>query len=71
MMGSCEYSVAVYDLKKNPINGNFMDKKIIVEKSLWENIQGTESSDFSLISDFFPTLRTILEISVNLERIFF
>ncbi len=32
--------------------------------------QGTESSDFSLISDFFPTPRTILEISVNLNRIF-
>ena len=28
-------------------------------------------SDFSLISDFFPTLSTILEISVNLKRIFF
>ena len=33
--------------------------------------QGTESSDFSLISDFFPTSRTILEISVNLKRNFF
>ena len=32
--------------------------------------QGTESSDLSLISDFFPTHRTILEISVNLKRIF-
>ncbi len=32
--------------------------------------QGTESSDLSLISDFFPTPRTILEISVNLKRIF-
>ncbi len=32
--------------------------------------QGTESSDFSLISDFFVTLRTILEINVNLKRIF-
>ncbi len=25
----------------------------------------------NLISDFFPTLRTILEVSVNLKRIFF
>ncbi len=33
--------------------------------------QGTESSDLSLISDFFPTPRAILEISVNLKRIFF
>ncbi len=33
-------------------------------------IQGTESSDFSLISDFFPTPWTILETSVNLKRIF-
>ncbi len=32
--------------------------------------QGTESSDLSLISDFFPTLRTIPEICVNLKRIF-
>ena len=32
--------------------------------------QGTESSDFSLISDFFPTSRAIFEISVNLKRIF-
>ena len=32
--------------------------------------QGTESSDLSLISDFFPTPRTILEISVNLKRNF-
>ncbi len=31
-------------------------------------IQGSKFSDFSLISDFFPTLRTILEISVNLKR---
>ncbi len=33
--------------------------------------QGTESSDFSLISDFFPTPRTILEIGVNLKMKFF
>ncbi len=32
--------------------------------------QGTESSDSSLISDFFPTPRIILEISANLKRIF-
>ena len=31
--------------------------------------QGTESSD-CLISDFFPTPRAILEISVNLKKIF-
>ncbi len=39
--------------------------------SLGTHLQGIESSDFSLISDFFPTPRTILEISVNLKRIFF
>ncbi len=33
--------------------------------------QGSKSSDFSLISDFFPTPRTTLEIVVNLMRIFF
>ena len=33
--------------------------------------QGSKFSDFSLISDFFPTPGTILEISVNLKRIFF
>ena len=36
-----------------------------------DNSQGTESSDLSLISDFFPPPRTILEISVNLKRNFF
>ena len=30
--------------------------------------QGSKLSDFSLISDLFPAPRTILEISVNLER---
>ncbi len=35
------------------------------------NLQGTESSDLSLISDFFPPPRTILGISVNLKRNFF
>ena len=30
--------------------------------------QGSKCSAFSLISDFFPTPRTILEISVNLMR---
>ena len=34
------------------------------------NNQGSKFSDFSLISDFFPTPSTILEISVNLKRIF-
>ena len=34
-------------------------------------LQGTESSDLSLISDFFPTPRTILEISGNQKRKFF
>ena len=33
--------------------------------------QGSKLSDFSLISDFFTTPRTILEISVNLMGIFF
>ena len=33
--------------------------------------QGTESSDLSLISEFFPTPWAILEISVNLKRNFF
>ena len=33
--------------------------------------QGTESSDLSLISDFFPTSRAILEISINLKRNYF
>ncbi len=33
--------------------------------------QGSKFSDFSLISDLFPTPRTILEISVNLKRFFF
>ncbi len=32
--------------------------------------QGSKFSDFSLISDFFATPRTILEISVNLKRNF-
>ena len=30
--------------------------------------QGSKFSDFSLISDFFPTPRTILDFSVNLKR---
>ena len=33
--------------------------------------QGSKFSDLSLISDFFPTPRTILEICVNLKRNFF
>ena len=33
--------------------------------------QGSKFSDLSLISDFFPTLRTILEISVNMKRNYF
>ncbi len=36
-----------------------------------ENNQRSKSSDFGLISDFFPTPKTILEISVNLNRNFF
>ena len=32
--------------------------------------QGSKSSVLRLISDFFPTPRTILEISVNLKRNF-
>ncbi len=32
--------------------------------------QGSKFSDFSLISDFFPTPRNILEIRVNLKRNF-
>ena len=39
--------------------------------SILVRTQGSKFSDFSLISDFFPTPRTILEISVNLKRIFF
>ncbi len=31
-------------------------------------LPGLKFSDLSLISDFFPTPRTILEISVNLKR---
>ncbi len=36
-----------------------------------EDSQGSKFSDFSLISDLFPTPRAILEISVNLKRKFF
>ncbi len=31
-------------------------------------VQGLKVSEFSLISELFPTFRTILEISVNLKR---
>ncbi len=37
--------------------------------SFW--YQGSKFSDLSLISDFVPTPRTILDISVNLKRKFF
>ncbi len=50
--------------------GNILGKSWV---SLWDilcPLQGTGSSDFSLISDFFPTPRAILEISVNLKRNF-
>ncbi len=33
-------------------------------------IQGSKFTDFSLISNFFPTPGSILEISVNLKRSF-
>ncbi len=46
-------------------------KKEFVLYYFWKCPQGTKSSDLSLISDFFPTPRTILEISVNQKRIFF
>ncbi len=45
-------------------------KSVVVKKNCGILTQGTESSDFSLISDFFPAPRTILEISVNLKRSF-
>ena len=34
----------------------------------WSQLQGLKFSEFSLISEFFPTFRAILEISVNLKR---
>ncbi len=37
----------------------------------WPTSQGTESSHFSLISDFFPTPWTILEFIVNLKGNFY
>ena len=43
---------------------------IFIVISAFKDTQGTESSDFSLISDLFLTPRTILEISVNLKRNF-
>ncbi len=43
-------------------------KALIALRMLFCYYQGTESSDFSLISDFFPSPRTFLEISVNLKR---
>ncbi len=47
-----------------------LQRTLVCNLFLWPNIQGTESSDLSLISDFFTSSRTILEISVNLKRIF-
>ena len=44
-------------------------RQIVDTPHMW--IQRSKSSDFGLISDFFPTPKTILEISVNLNRNFF
>ena len=58
-----------YTLKKfSQTTWNFLFKSRLHLCLLW---QWSKSSDFSLISDFLPTPRTILEISRNLKRKFF